>query len=601
MDGRTDGYALACVLYECLAGVPPFRRATAAETMWAHLREEPPRLESHPALDPVLQRGMAQDRDERYPTCAALIDAAREVLAPRASRVRMLVAGGLALIAVAFVGAVLASSSDQPGAAAQAPEGNGVAVIEPSSERIGAYVESAGAPSNIAVGAGGIWFLHAEDRTVTRIDPESKAVTRRFEAPGVWAPTDVAAGGGAVWVGTGSGNGGNWTDTVYRIDPKTAWITQTAELPGPTGPPADRNGGFTQMAVGAGAVWATGGGAVARIDPRTGTTVTTVDADASRIAAGREGVWFISSLSLGVVTPIDPETNATGKPIRIGEVRLTGIAVGGGSIWVTAEQEGIVWRITPGKSPVTLPIDAGPGVNYIAYGAGAVWVANSLKGTLSRIDPATNTVVAETPIGAVQSLAAGAGSAWVSTAGATRAGTLPASTCKDESGGGRPDVLIASDLPLHGLGAAVAVPRAMVDTIRAVLSQHGYRAGRYTVGYRSCDDSTQQAGTSEPRRCAANANAYATVDRLVAVIGPLHSSCASIEVPILNRAPGGPLAMISPTNSDVGLTRTGVPPPFSYRGTPDVYYPIGTRHYVRLTSPNRSRARRMPCSPSGSG
>ena len=57
IDGRTDGYALACALYECLAGTPPFRRQTHAETLWAHLREDPPPLESHPALDPVLRRG----------------------------------------------------------------------------------------------------------------------------------------------------------------------------------------------------------------------------------------------------------------------------------------------------------------------------------------------------------------------------------------------------------------------------------------------------------------------------------------------------------------------------------------------------------------
>jgi branched-chain amino acid transport system substrate-binding protein len=550
--------------------------------MWAHLREDPPPLESHPALDPVLQRGVAQERDDRYPTCAALIDAAREVLQPARRRGLAFVVAGLTLIAVAIAGVVLASPPAEKGAAAKAPEGNVVAAIAPDAERAPEFVASTGAPSNVAVGAGGIWFLHSENNVVSRIDPETKTVAEAFAAPGV--PTDLAVGAGAVWVATGGGNGGNWTDTVYRIDPKTTWITQTAEVRGGTGDRGDLNGGFTQIAVGAGGVWATGGGPVTHIDPRTGAVVATVDATASRIAAGREGVWFISLRNAGVVTPIDPDTDTIGTPIRIGEVALSGIAVGGGSVWVTAEQEGIVWRITPGKGKQ--PIEAGSGVNYIAYGAGAVWVANSIEGTLSQIDPATNKVVAKTPIGAVQSLAAGAGVAWVSTAGATRAGTLPTSACTNEGGGPRPDVLIASDLPLHGIhGGSSVVPLRMADAVRTVLSRHGFRAGRYTVGYRSCDDSTAQAGAYEPRRCAANANAYAAADRLVAVIGPQNSGCASVEIPILNRAAGGPLAMISPANTDVGLTRPGVPPPFSYRGTPDIYYPIGTRHYVRLVSP----------------
>jgi serine/threonine protein kinase len=65
VDGRTDSYALACVLYECLSGAPPFRRETEAEMLWAHMHEQPAPLPGNAALDPVLGRGLAKERDER--------------------------------------------------------------------------------------------------------------------------------------------------------------------------------------------------------------------------------------------------------------------------------------------------------------------------------------------------------------------------------------------------------------------------------------------------------------------------------------------------------------------------------------------------------
>jgi ABC-type branched-subunit amino acid transport system substrate-binding protein/DNA-binding beta-propeller fold protein YncE len=586
VDGRTDGYALACVLYECLAGRPAYRRQSEAETLWAHLREDPPELESHPALDPVLSRGLAQEPDDRYPTCTELIEAASDVLQPRASRHRAIIVAGLALIAVAFAAAVLAASpGEERGAALRAPKGNGIAAVSPSSARIQAFVKIAAAPSNIAVGEGAVWFLDSESATVARLDPGTGAITGRVTAPDV--PTDVAAGAGAVWLGTGGGAGANWTNTVSRIDPQTDKVTASVQLPDEaTG--GDRvyiNNGFPQIAVGGGAVWATGGGAVARLDAGSGVLKAMVQVDAGRIAAGREGVWFVSPHDSGAVTQIDTRTNRPRRPFRVGDVSLSGIAVGAGSVWVTASREGVVWRITPNGSSVARPIQAGTGADYIAYGAGAVWVGNSVDGTLSQIDPATNRVVARTPIGALKSLAAGAGSAWASTAGAIRAGRLPVSACGPALGGRDPDLLVVSDLPLLP-GPAGADARAMADAIGTVFADHGYRAGTYTVGYRSCDDSTRQAGAPELAHCVANANAYANVERLVAVIGPQTSGCAQVELPILNRAPGGPPAVISPTNSDPGLTREGVPPPDGYRGSPDVFYPIGIRHYVRVSAPD---------------
>jgi branched-chain amino acid transport system substrate-binding protein len=271
-----------------------------------------------------------------------------------------------------------------------------------------------------------------------------------------------------------------------------------------------------------------------------------------------------------------------GRALRFGAQATTGIAVGAGSVWVTAAEEGVVWRIEPGPDVVSRTIDVGLGASYVAFGEGSVWTANYIDGAVTRIDPGTNAVTARIPIGAAQALAVGAGAAWVSTAGVTRAGSLPQPACGElaSGGGGKPDVLIVSDLPLQGPGGAG--PRAMADAIRFVLAQRGFKAGNHTVGYRSCDDSTAQTGDYERRRCAANANAFAEAVDLVAVIGPYNSDCATVEIPILNGAPGGPLAMISPSNTYPGLTRSGLAPPEGYRGEPEVYYPAGVRNYVRL-------------------
>jgi serine/threonine protein kinase len=80
VDGRTDQYSLGCVLYEALAGAPPFRRASEGQALWAHMQEDPPPLPGLPELDPVLAVALAKSPDERFATCGALVAAAREAL-----------------------------------------------------------------------------------------------------------------------------------------------------------------------------------------------------------------------------------------------------------------------------------------------------------------------------------------------------------------------------------------------------------------------------------------------------------------------------------------------------------------------------------------
>ncbi len=93
LDRRTDVYALGCVLYECLAGRPPFERDAEVAVMHAHLTSPPPRLtEVRPdlpkELDRVIARAMAKSRDERFATAPELVDAVHAILrrSPTASQ-----------------------------------------------------------------------------------------------------------------------------------------------------------------------------------------------------------------------------------------------------------------------------------------------------------------------------------------------------------------------------------------------------------------------------------------------------------------------------------------------------------------------------------
>jgi branched-chain amino acid transport system substrate-binding protein len=262
-------------------------------------------------------------------------------------------------------------------------------------------------------------------------------------------------------------------------------------------------------------------------------------------------------------------------------------------VWVADALANAVSRIDPTLNAVTATIRVGRRPTRLAVGEGAVWVLNAGDGTVARIDPRRNEVVRTIRVGRhATGIAAGLGSVWVTLGGgpprattssaAGRVRPLPRSGCSPVlQGAGVPELLVVPDLPTFvDPGAPSFFVADMRAAIRLVLRQRGFRAGRYRIAYQACDYSRPNEGPA-PDRCAANARAYALDRSLIGVIGSYNSFCSGIELPTLNAAPGGPVPMVSPSNTYVGLTHTG---PATAADEPNRHYPTGARNYLRLVA-----------------
>ncbi|HUF34520.1 MAG TPA: protein kinase [Gemmatimonadales bacterium] len=80
LDGRSDQYSLACVLYEMLAGEPPFAGTGARATMARHAVETPASIRARrptvpAAIDRALARALAKSPHERFPGMTEFADA----------------------------------------------------------------------------------------------------------------------------------------------------------------------------------------------------------------------------------------------------------------------------------------------------------------------------------------------------------------------------------------------------------------------------------------------------------------------------------------------------------------------------------------------
>jgi YVTN family beta-propeller protein len=432
VDGTADVYSLGCVLYECLTGKTPFERDSEVAVMWAHVKEEPPKVTPNrsdlpPAVDEIVAKAMAKGAQDRYPTCGNLAaDLRRELGVSSGSRPQFAGSPGipawgssrapavstrrrwgrlrlskpqLGLVAAVVIAAVVAILLLRPEAEPVdlGALSNAVGVIDPSGNEVVAGVRVGDTPSAVAVGEGQVWVASFGDQTVSSLDPATQEVVTTKGSSGT--PSDVAIGEGVLWIAN------QFEGKLDRIDLRTG--DQLSSI--------DVGSGVKSVAVGEGAVWVPkpSDGTLLRIDLQS--------ENARRINLG--GRPEDATVGAGAVWVTDPGESriyrldaGSGDVVERIAVREEpyGIVAGEGLIWVTNRDDDGVSIIDPETNSQVGSVRVGNTPLGVAVGEGAVWVTNSLDGTVSRIDPSTQGVVATIRLDSnPEGIAAGEGLVWV--------------------------------------------------------------------------------------------------------------------------------------------------------------------------------------------
>jgi YVTN family beta-propeller protein len=318
----------------------------------------------------------------------------RRLLAASGVLVGALVAAGLATFAFGFAG----------GDAKTPPPivGNTLVKVDPETDRVTDVIPVGRDPDRLVATADAVWVANSGDRTVSRVDTQTRKQRRIRGFPFVSSITADPIG--HVYVSS-------FKKLVSVIDPARLLVSPFARLPG----------NAEAVAFGAGSLWvsspserrADGPNIVAQIDPDTGAVVRRIGVGLTPIFAvyGYGRVWA-SNYDSDTVSVIEPGS-AQAETVAAGGGPL-GITTGEGAVWVVAYRDRQLVRIDPETKVVTARIPIGNGPLDVAVGDGAVWVTNREDGTLLHIDPATDEVVATIQLGlAPHGVIVSGGAVWV--------------------------------------------------------------------------------------------------------------------------------------------------------------------------------------------
>ena len=139
-------------------------------------------------------------------------------------------------------------------------------------------------------------------------------------------------------------------------------------------------------------------------------------------------------------------------------------------------------------------------------------------------------------------------------------------------------IKLYSSWPLTG--ASEQIGGDSVESIRFALELYGNAAGGFALEYEALDDGiAANNGSWDATKEAENASQVVNDEDAMVYIATYNSGAAAVAIPIMNAADPGPMAMISPANTAVGLSKDYE---FVDEGEPELYYPAGKRNYMRV-------------------
>lgn len=243
-------------------------------------------------------------------------------------------------------------------------------------EGILAEIAVEGSPCFVAEAAGQVWVTSFDGNELSEIDPQTNEVVESYAMPD--GPCGMVVDHGILWVESPNAN------AVVRFDPERRKVVDRLHV----------DGGLFGLTSAPSGLWGLSGrdDVIVHLDPRSGRIVgrVPVDGPLAGLAVQGDAIWTISGRE--ELVRIDPRSHTIAERFVVESFEPEGLAIDGGTLWVSSSFEGNVLRVDAGTGKVRdrIAVD-GSLFGGIVIGD-SYWVSDN-NGTIYRIDAGSGEVV----------------------------------------------------------------------------------------------------------------------------------------------------------------------------------------------------------------